>query len=142
MSFLCFFFFSGILLFLCYYNLVGVFNEARAPHADVWSAFRIFPRLQVTVLNVFFVFLRFLWHTSFPFLRLLFSLCQWRRITIARPRPYLWGLSHPSGSICPFCALAFGSLTLRRAHSFCSSVCSLKLFFINIYAKSLNVLTE
>jgi hypothetical protein len=66
----------------------------------------------------------------------MFGLCHWHRTTIdARQRHSLLGSGHRDGSIFPSCALAFDSLTLRRAHFFCSSACSLQRPITNICAK-------
>jgi hypothetical protein len=81
----------------------------------------------------FFVFCIF----NFPVLGcLLVVLYHWRRKTIdARQRRSVLGSGHRDGSIFPSCALAFDSLTLRRAHFFCSSVHSLRRPITSIRAK-------
>jgi hypothetical protein len=100
------------------------------------AAFGVFGWLQVTNFDVFL----FVWHISFSLLGclwLLVVLYHWHRITIAiaRRQHSLLGSGHPSGSIYPSCALAFDSLTLRRAHSFCLSVHSLRRPIISMCAK-------
>src|SRR6266851_9188633 len=77
----------------------------------------------------FFVFCIF----NFPVLGCLLVVL-YRRID-ARQRRSVLGLGHRDGSIFPSCALAFDSLTLRRAHFFCSSVHSLRWPITSIRAK-------
>ena len=81
-----------------------------------------------TLMVFFFVFGIF----NFPVLG---CLLVHRTTTDARPRHSVLGSGHRDGSIFPSCALAFDSLTLRRAHFFCSSVHSLRWPITSIRAK-------
>jgi hypothetical protein len=81
-----------------------------------------------TLMVFFFVFGIF----NFPVLG---CLLVHRTTTDARQRRSVLGSGHRDGSIFPSCALAFDSLTLRRAHFFCSSVHSLRWSITSIRAK-------
>jgi hypothetical protein len=89
------------------------------------TALGIFFRLQVTDFDGF-LFLVLHVVTYLLVGCLLFVLCQWHRTAIdGRPSRPVLESGHPDESIYLCCAWAFDCLTLRRAHSFCSSVYSL-----------------